>query len=314
LTRTLRCLWLGLWALLAGRAAGATEHAAAFLQPGIGSRGPGLGTAYAAVVGGPDAVCWNPAGLARTVGLGLGASLLPLSADRRHSSLAAALNRRGEMAFGVAWVHAGTGDLQARTGSGTATGAIDDSENAFFVAVAAGPTTSLRVGLALKVIDQRLQVPGWRRAEARGHGLDAGVQGSVSDWLELGAAVRNLHGSVEWKVERSAAQATSTTDRLQRALLVGAGIRWPAGCLLTVEVAHAADPQASFGVEWVANDLATLRAGVQGLPGDEATPQAVSAGLSLRPMRNEALLFHYAFVTDRLGAGDRAVFGLSSSF
>jgi hypothetical protein len=115
-------------------------------------------------------------------------------------------------------------------------------------------------------------------------------------------------------VERSSSQASSTTDDLQQSALLGAAFQLRRSILLSVEAGQAAGPYGRVGAEWTLSPLLTVRAGASSEPGDESTPGSLSAGLSLRPMRTDALRFHYAFVTDQLDAGDRSIFGLSMSF
>lgn len=309
-----RTVWLVLGLLAAATGVDGAEHAAAFLAPGLGARGPGLGGAYAAAVEGAEAVFWNPAGLLRLRGIRLSTSVVPMSLDRLHNSMAAAVNVRGDMAFGIAWVHAGVGDLQGRTVSGVRTGSIDDAENAFFVGVGRSFGDKLSVGFALKILDQRLDVPGWNKAEATGHGMDAGLQFQLNDQLRMAAALRNVAASVEWTVERGANQATSKTDELQPEALLSSAYRPFPALLFAAEVTYADETSCSIGAEWRVDPLLTLRAGARRMPGAESTPESLAAGISLRPMRTETLLFHYAFVTDQLDAGDRSVFGLSMSF
>jgi len=292
----------------------AADYAGAFLELGIGARGPGLGGAYAAAVTGPEAAYWNPAGLIRTTGIRVNTSIRPMSLDRLHNSMATSVNMRGDMAFGFAWVHAGVDGIQGRTGTGVPTGRIDDAEDAFLVSVARALGQRAAVGLSLKVLNQDVGVPGWNKANATGHGFDAGLQVRAAEGLYLAAAVRNIDATLDWKVARSSTQASSTSDDLRQTALVGVAIRPTSPLLVTGELARADGTFASMGVEWMYNDLLTVRGGVRRFAGDGSSSPTWSAGLSLRPMRTDALLFHYAFVTDRLEAGDRSVFGISMSF
>ena len=53
-----------------------------------------------------------------------------------------ALNPRGDMGFGFAWLHASTGDIEGRTASGQRTGSVSDVSNAFLVATGRSLETS----------------------------------------------------------------------------------------------------------------------------------------------------------------------------
>ena len=94
-------VWQAASPAAAGRLGGA------YLETGLGGRALGLGGAQVAAAEGPAAVLYNPAGLAASTGKGVLASYQPMSLDRRRSGLAAAMNPRGGLAFGLAWLHAG---------------------------------------------------------------------------------------------------------------------------------------------------------------------------------------------------------------
>ena len=297
-----------------GSPAGAADFAAAFLENGMGARGPGMGGAFAAAVDDASAPYWNPAGLVRTRGKQVLAALAPLSLDRQQSSTSATVNVRGELAFGFAWLHAGVDRIEGRTGSGIPIGSIEDAENAFLVAVARTLGSRLAVGFTVKILDQRIDVPGWQEAKATGNGLDLGLQFRLSDRLFLGAAARNLGARLDWKVQRGGQQASSTEDDLPRILVAGLAYRPFSALLLAVDFNQSDDAFANLGAEWTVNPLLTLRGGFHRLPDDDHSAGSLTAGLTLRPMRNQALQFHYAYAADPLDAGERSVFGLSCKF
>jgi len=297
-----------------GSPAGAADFAAAFLENGMGARGPGMGGALAAAVDDASAPYWNPAGLVRTRGKQGLAALAPLSLDRRLSSISATLNARGELAFGFAWLHAGVDRIEGRTGSGIPIGSIGDAENAFLVAVARALGSRLAVGFTVKILDQRIDVPGWQEAKATGNGLDLGLQFRLNDRLFLAAAARNLGASLDWKVQRGGQQASSTQDELPRVLVAGLACSPFPGLLLAADLNQGDDTFVNLGAEWTVNPLLTLRGGFHRLPDDDHNAGSPTAGLTLHPMRSQALQFHYAYAVDPLDAGARSVFGLSGKF
>jgi len=292
----------------------AADFAAAFLETGVGARGLGMGSAFAAAVDDASATYWNPAGLVRTRGKKLLASLQPLSLDRRQSSATFSLNARGEMAFGFTWLHASVGDIQGRTGSGIPTGALEDAENAFFVSVGRALGERLALGFTVKILSQRIDVPGWQKAEGSGHGVDLGLQFHLNDKTTLAAVVRNLGASLDWTVQRSAQQASSTEDVLPSVAGIGLAYRPRPGLLLAADLYQGNDAYANLGAEWTVNPLLTLRAGVERLPGDDEQTGAVTAGLTLQPMRHDNFRLTYAYTSDQIGAGQRSIFGLALQF
>ena len=74
--------------VLGAGAGWSAQYTGAFLETGLGARAAGMGGAFSALADDPAAAYWNPAGLIRSQGQGLLASLQPLSLDRRQQSLA----------------------------------------------------------------------------------------------------------------------------------------------------------------------------------------------------------------------------------
>jgi len=303
-------LWLS-WGAAGARAA---DFAAAFLETGVGARGPGMGGAFAAVADDASAPYWNPAGLVKVQGMGLLASLQPLTLDRQQNSVSFTLNVRGEMAFGFTWLHAGVDDIEGRTTSGLATGAIEDSENAFYVSVGRAVTSRLALGFTMKIFNQRIEVPFQKPATGNGHGFDLGAQLRLGQKTFLAAAVRNLSAKLNWKVKRSSQQASSTEDELPLVLVLALAHRPLSHLVLAADLYKTDHLYANLGAEWTLSPLLTVRGGLNRVPGDDSGVGATTAGLSLRPMRREGLQFHYTYATDPLGAGSRTIVGLTLKF
>ena len=297
--------------LLSLHPARAADFAAAFLETGVGVRGPGMGSAFSAVVDDASAPYWNPAGLVESKGKRVLASLQPLSLDRLQNSASFALNVRGELAFGFTYLHAGVDGIEGRSVSGAVTGSIEDSENAFYFAVGRALGSRLALGFTMKILQQRVAVPFWEAATASGHGFDLGLRFRLGEKTALAAAARNLGARLSWKVERGSQQTSNTEDELPRTLVVGLSHRLLHSLLVAADFYQADDFYGNLGAEWSVNPLLTVRGGLNRVPGDDG---AFTAGLSLRPMRRESLQLHYAYATDPLGAGGRTLLGLSLIF
>ena len=309
----MRLLWAVCCCGLLGAGSGwSAQYTGAFLETGLGARAAGMGGAFSALADDPAAAYWNPAGLICSQGQGVLASMQPLSLDRWQHSLAYALNVRGELALGLAWQHAGAGELLARAADGTPLGDIEDGENAYYVAVARALGKRASLGLALKVLRHTIDTPQTGTSTGKGAGFDLGAQVYVDDHLTLAATLRNLKGGLDWKVNRASAQTSTTTDDL--ALDAGLGVAYrPWTALVLAAEGHHADAESylDLGGEWQASPLLTLRAGVNRLGSEGA---ALAFGLSLRPMRRDRFQFHYAYTTDELGAGNRVNAGLGLKF
>jgi hypothetical protein len=308
------------WAALAGAvlvasSAGAGGYAAAFLETGLGVRGAGMGDALAAVVDDPSAPCWNPAGLTRARSRDALASVQSLSLGRRQSGLAFALNLRRELAFGVAWQHAGVDGLVGRTAAGAPTGAIGDAEDAVWVSAARAVGRRVSLGVSMVVLRQRLDVPGVSESGSDGHGFDLGLQAELPGQMSAALVVRHLDARLNWKVSRAAQQISDTSDPLPTTLVLAAARRLPAGLVVAADAQFSdLERHLDVGGEWRASPLLTLRAGCRRLLAEDGRLGNATLGLSVRPMRRELLEFHAAYAADPLGAGARSLAAIGFRF
>ena len=292
----------------------AADYAAAFLEVGVGARGVGMGNAFVAAVDDATASYWNPAGLLRSKGKGMMTSVQPMSLDRRQSSFSARLNLRGELAFGFSWVHARVGDVVARSSSGIPTGDINNSQNAYHVAVARQLHPRLAAGGILKVLEHEIAVPGRGGSSGRGHGFDFGAQFRAFENTYVGVTARNVNSELSWKVKRSSQQSTTTDDPLPRVVTVGLAHQPVERVVVAVDMHMGNESYLNLGAEWEFSPVLTVRGGLSRLPGDDTAVGSTAAGLTLRPMRTESVQFHYSYATDELDAGGRTVAGVAITF
>ncbi len=298
--------------VLAAGTGRAAEYAAAFLETGMGARGVGMGGAFSALADDPSAPYWNPAGLVRTRGQGFLASLQPLSLDRWQHSLGYALNMRDELAFGFAWQYASAGSITARGADGSRLGQIEDAESAYYVAVARALGKRAAAGFTMKVLDHAIKAPQTGTSTGKGYGFDLGAQFQLDSRTTLAAVARNLGAELKWKVNRSAQQTSRTQDPLSIDLGVGLARRLREGLAVAAEAHRGEEFYMDMGGEWRTAELLTLRAGLNRLFADG--PGSPVFGLSLRPMRQDVLQFHYAYAADELEAGNRIAAGLGVKF
>ena len=297
--------------LLAASTAHGADFAAAFLKAGLGTRGLGLG-AFVAAADDASSPFWNPAGLARLRGKSLETSTQSLSLGRRQSSAAIAFNVRGDMGFGFAWSHAAVGGIKGRTASGQYTGPIEDRANAFIFGIGRSLGPRLAVGLAVKVLNQSIDIPSAPKATANGRGLDLAMQFRAAEYTWFGAGISNLGADLAWKVRRADQQSSTTENALPRILVFGASHRLLDALLLAAELRSDGEQSVNLGAEWQLSALLVVRGGLHRL-GTEDGGQ-LSTGLTLRPTRRETVQFQYAYLTDPLGAGGRTTVGLALAF
>lgn len=276
-----------------------------------------MGSAFIAVADDASAPYWNPAGIIRAQGKAFLASHQPLSLDRLQNSVSFTLNLRRELGFGFTWLHAGVGNIVARTADGRQIpGEIDDSENALYVSASRALGRRLALGLTMKVFDQRLKVPlsatSIATSTGKGNGFDLGFQLLITEKTMLAGVVRNLNAKLNWKVERNSQETSTSEDDLPLTLVLGASHR-PTHRLLLAADLHSSnvDLHLNLGAEWSVNPTLTLQGGLNRVPGDDRGIGSTTAGLILRPMRRDTLQFHFAYATDELDAGGRTMVGLS---
>jgi len=172
--------------------------------------------------------------------------------------------------------------------------------------------------VTMKVIEQSIKVPLGSRtttSTGKGNGFDLGIRYLLGGRSVVAAVVRSINTDLSWKVDRGTQQTSSTKDPLPTTLVVGASHRLRPGLLLAADVAsNNVDTHLNAGAEWVVSPVLTLRGGFGGMGGDAGNLGSTTAGLTLSPMRNQLLQFHYLFATDPLGNGGRSALGIESRF
>ena len=233
-----------------------------------------------------------------------------------------ALNLRRELGFGFTWLHAGVDGIPARAADGRRLeGEIADAENAYFIAVGRAVGSRLAVGLSMKVLEHRIAVPLTGTSSGKGHGFDLGARLQLTSTIALAAVVRNLDAELGWKVDRGNQQTSDTRDRVPAEVVLGAAHRPFAATLIAVDLhltmedrRTVADHHVNLGAEWRLSPVLTVRGGLNRMPGDNRGVGSMTAGLTLRPMRRDAVRFSYTYATDEVAAGGRTYVGLALGF
>jgi len=182
---------------------------AQFLRLGAGARAAALGEAFSAVACGPEALYWNPAGLARLQAPGLAVSHAEYLGIFRHETIYVAspsVRLNGVLGLGLSYMTQDS--IEAFDKNGTATGESFRPGSMFFSAgyaraLSSGPL-SLDAGASLTLLRESL----WNDS-AFAFALDLGVQAvheRAPGW-RAGAALRHL-GSREKFVNRPASLPT----------------------------------------------------------------------------------------------------------
>lgn len=295
----------------------AAQTGAAFLDLGMGARAPGMGGALSAHASGTQAIYYNPAGLAAERGRTMLASVQPMSLDRTQATLGGALNLRGGLSFGLSWIHASAGAIEARTGAGEAVGEIDDAQRAITFAIGTRVNDRLLIGGGLKLLNHEIDVPGSGASSASGRAVDVGALYDIAPGWRISLGARNLVGKLSWDVRRAASQSSTSEDDVPATPYVGIGGQWRQVTLgldaQLYDMGGVAQPRLHVGAEADLSPMLSVRGGMHRI-GDADGVGLPSFGLSIRPMHREALQLHYAWVADDLGAGGRSVLSVGGVF
>lgn len=266
-------------ALIPSLASGFGNTGGLLMAEGLAVRAQGLGLAYSALADDEASLQSNPAGLAQTQDLALGAGQMLGLLDERVSLLQAAWRATSSLGLGLQAAYAGSED-EGRDAFGVPQGRFSNNELLLGAGLGLSPAPGWRLGLALKALAEDL---GGGRSQ--GLALDAGVQADLPRGWSAGASVLNA-GVQRWEGGAELAtplrvQAGVATPSLARILRVETGIQAlplenQARLLLGAEL----DLPLSTGPA----DRAALRAGLQaGLLREGDTRLSLGAGLGLGP-------------------------------
>jgi hypothetical protein len=280
----------------------------AYLKNGVDARSTILGEAVVSHVADASACYWNPAGLGALERPQLLLSHVESFADLRHE-YGAAVQPLGRVAAGLFFNGMWTDDIQGYDAQANRTGAFGFATYEVGVAVGAPLGTGLRVGGALKYLNESIDT-----YSASGWAADLGVQyeagaplgmgtGVDDPSLLLGAVVKHLGGSVSF-IEEPVDLPLTVQGGVSSAIPLP---RLSGRLVLALEGRHVRDDGSSLllGGEYEYRRLLRFGAGYQ----TGRDTRDVSLGLGLR---QGPLAFHWSFVPikDDLGDEHRLTLGL----
>ncbi|MBN2416784.1 PorV/PorQ family protein [bacterium] len=185
----------------------------AFLRNGVSSRALGMGGAFTALADDPSALYWNPAGLATLRFYELVGTYTALSLDRKYNFFALGIPIRNYGAVGVGFINFGVGGIEGRDLAGDITGALSNSENAFYISYAYEIQPGVCAGLSLKYLSH-----GLADYQSTGYGFDLGVRYAVSPKILVGLAIQDMSTRVSWNTESGLEETYPMVYRLGGAL------------------------------------------------------------------------------------------------
>ncbi|MBU0509722.1 hypothetical protein KKH27_12920 [bacterium] len=198
--------------------------AGAFARIGAGARAKAMGNAYTAVAEGPSAVYFNPGAIPFHREREFSATLTDLALDRRLDYLAfttpvhpkpSSEQKPVNAGIGLAWLHAGVADIDARDFDGRPLDRIDQSSNLFALAFGIQFHEKFGAGLAAKVIYETFGKIGGdndRSINGDGVGLDVGAFGRPIEHLTVGLLIKDIASKTTWNTNEYWSQGSSKAD------------------------------------------------------------------------------------------------------
>jgi hypothetical protein len=196
---------LALASAFAGRAVAGSTTGFAFLDLPAGARIAALGGAGAALADGPDALFWNPAGIASAVAVTGSRGRITFdhheSIQKFRQEIVGGVIQKAGDGIGLALNSHYTEAIEERDPLGNLTGSFGADDLAVAFGYAATAAKGLRLGGALQWAHEDLGGSG-----ASALGISAGGLYAVpnASGLTLGASVRNIGGSPSFKTDTGA--------------------------------------------------------------------------------------------------------------
>lgn len=199
------------------RAGGSAGYPGAFLRNGIGARPLGMGGAYTAIAEGPDAIYYNPAGLAHSVRVDFTSSYKSLFMDRHFGYIAISFPIRNEATMAASWINAGVSDITGRGNSRQIFGEVADSHNAFTLSFSKIIHPVFSIGGNLRYIQEKLD-----DLETFTIGVDAGILAKPHKNVSVGATVQNLGSNYRWESSKYWSEGGSYDEQFPVIIKLGA--------------------------------------------------------------------------------------------
>ncbi|MEE8640301.1 MAG: PorV/PorQ family protein [bacterium] len=285
-------------------AADAGSSAAAFLKIGVGARAVGMGEAQAAAAEGPEALYWNPAGLAVNSRRAVSFTHNEWLEDVRYEYLGLSypLFNLGSIGFSAGRV--GMGKLTGRDEQGNYTGEFSASDMVLSLGYARRLFNFLAVGAAAEYISSKI--------EDESASAFAGSVGAVGELplpgLAVGVSASNIGGEMKFIDEG---------DPLPLALRGGVAYILPFGgetnefmvAVDAVKFNDRDDVMVNTGVEYWFMKTIAARAGYKGNYDEDGLTGGL--GFKYSPKANLGLLADYAYADMGLfGATHRISVGM----
>jgi hypothetical protein len=212
-------------------------YGGAFARVGAGARARAMGGAFTGLAQGPSAIFYNPGALSFLGGPEFSASTSKMALDRRVDYLAFATSVHPKAGpekkvvnagLGLAWLHAGVSDIDARDFDGNPMDKIDMSSNLFMFSFGIQFHERFGMGLTAKVAYETFGKIGNvnKAIGGNGFGMDFGAFAKPIDHLTVGAQLKDVGTKTTWNTNDYWSQGTNKADNWPLQYRAGAAYTW----------------------------------------------------------------------------------------
>lgn len=233
------------------------QSAGAFMRMGIGARAGSMGDAHVAAASGPEAIYWNPAGLALSPSWQVALTQRRYSFERNFTFAGATMPLGAHHALGLSWTGFRAGNLEARQGNtATPDAYFSDAENALALAWGYQANVWLAAGVGAKFVHQNLF-----NESAAGYAGALGLLFMPAPRLSFGVQWQDFLSSYRWSAGRK--------EKFPSTLMLGMALDVTARSLVTLDYHYSSSQNVArqnngafrFGTEFRALDALPLRIG-----------------------------------------------------
>jgi hypothetical protein len=297
--------------------------AGAFARIGAGARAKGLGGAYTGVGVGPAAIYFNPGALPFGSGPEFSANVSKMALDRSLHYLAFATpvhpkagpgKRAVNAGVGVAWLHAGVSNIDARDFDGNPMEMIDQSSNLFIFGFGVQFHERVGAGIAVKKNYETFGRIGNENRSINGGGFggDAGIFVRPIDRLTVGAQVKDIGVKTTWNTTDYWSQGTSKTDKWPAQYRVGAAYT-QYGLLGALDVESSAEGETRLHAGVEGTRQFTEKQSIAGRLGYDAGAVDFGLGIGFAFWKVQAML-DFVYTLENIAPDDATTLGWSVKF
>lgn len=287
------------------------SYAGGFLRMGASARSMAMGSSFTAEIDNGFTAYHNPASIVFTQKrqVGFAHHFMPLSRRFMAASFSAILPPTAGL--GIAWISAGTDNIDGRTTAGEHTQYLSTAEDAVFFTFGQKITDWLSVGINVKILNHQLPMNSGDLA-GKGTGMDIGVFIQTESGANLAFMVQDLDSKYQWNTDGYFERGRIYSEPFPTIFRVGTTKKWDR-VYLTGDFGFVRNGNESlgyiirFGGETTFRDKYFLRAGFGN------GRMSVGMGLDWSFLKQNDARLDYAFILEA-PAGVTHVFTYAFSF